>query len=243
MSKNDLKEVREHAKSQLLLTDGHYTAEELIDWSVSTHKRATVSAVVAVFYAEQARYEGLTPFEYLCDVVSAKFKAYAEGDKGARGDAVELITRYAVKHGFIRYEDVRVKTLSEIDISSKKLNVSIEVGHNGKSFLQAAIAGTPKEEITAEQLMFGYYDVLIYGSLGQHFTANDLLKNEFLDHMFVFENKYEFPQAIAGRKGIASGWNVSHERATVQYNSSLAGRFEEYCKVNHIPTLREWLDK
>ena len=84
---------------------------------------------------------------------------------------------------------------------------------------------------------------MIYGAFQKDYTAETLLDDEkFLRIMKVFTDKYEFPRAIAGRNGLASGWNVAHEKATIQYNDSLRIRFKDYCKEHKVLTLGEYIN-
>ena len=217
-----------------------FSVEDAQNLNLDNHYDLTPSLVTLLYHQRLAKYLGKAPAEYLREYVLAKFEAYAHGDKGARGDAVEAVVRFHLKKRFITYSDVMTQTLMKTDVSTRRGRV--EIGHNGKTFQSAYVpADMDKSEYTEQNYMNGRFEIVIYGAFRKDFTADDLLSDKVLRVMRVFVNKYEFPQAIAGKHGLASGWNVAHERATIQYSDSLRIRFTDYCKANHVPTLGEFL--
>ena len=228
---------------KLIETDGEFSIDEAMDFAMDEDLGLAEAFVTLLWHQRSARYHGVAPAQFLREYVEAKFVRFAEGDKGARGDAVEAVARYHLKKRFIHYNDVMTSDLKRKDVTSKRFG-AIEVGHNGKTFQKAYVpASQDKATFTERNYMNGDFEVVVYGAFQKDFTAEDLLNDEkFLRIMKVFTNKYEFPQAIAGRHGLASGWNVAHERATVQYNDALRIRFKEYCKVHHVLTLGQYIN-
>lgn len=229
---------------KLIANDGDVSLKDAMRLAMDNALGLDIQFVTLLYHQRVARYKGTKPAEFLREYVAAKFAAYEQGDRGARGDAVEAVTRYYLKRKFITYNDVMTASIEKNDVTSKRLG-KVEVGHNGKTFQQAYVpADEDKNSFTAENYMNGDFQVVVYGAFKKDFTADTLLNEEkFLGTMRVFTNKYEFPQAIAGKHGLSSGWNIAHERATVQYNDSLRHRFDEYCAANQIPTLGEFLKK
>lgn len=219
-----------------------FSAEDAQKLNLDNHYDLTPSLVTLLYFQRQAKYLDVTPYEFLVQYVLAKFEAYAHGDKGARGDAVEAVVRYHLKRKFITYNDVMTQTLTKTDVKTRF--GLVEIGHNGKTFQAAYVpADMDKADYTEENYMNGKFEIVIYGAFRKDFTADDLLTDKVLRVMKVFTDKYQFPHAIAGKHGLASGWNVAHERATVQYSDALRIRFTDYCKENGIPTLGEFLDE
>lgn len=218
------------------------TVDDAQEINLSEELDLSPSLVTLLFFQRRAHYLAVAPAQFLSEYVAAKFDAFAHGDKGARGDAIEAVVRFHLKKRFISYSDVMTQTAKKTDISTRFGKV--EVGHNGKTFQSAYVpASMAKGEFTAQNYMNGNYTVLIYGAFRKDFSAEDLLSDKLLRTMRVFVNKYQFPEAIAGKHGLASGWNVAHERATVQYSDALRIRFTDYCKANNIPTLGEFLSE
>lgn len=239
--KNARKFFQDWVDRQLLETDGELTEREAVKFAIESELDLVPSYAALIYHQREAKYNSVSPIDFLREYVHAKFVAYAAGDKGARGDAIEAIVRFFLKHRFITYSDVMVQEAKKTDITAKA--GKIEVGHNGKTFRSAFVpADMDKSEFTERNYMNGAYEIVIYGAFRKDFTE-DRIFEKVLKTMRVFTNKYEFPHAIAGRNGLASGWNVAHERATVQYTDALRLRFEDYCKENNVPTLGEWLSE
>lgn len=196
-----------------------------------------------LYLQRKARYDGTSPVEFLHEYIDHKFESYGRGNKGARGEAVEAVVRYLIRKKWINYSDVFCAEQKKTDIVSK--HGMIEVGHNGKTFQNAFVpSDQDKEEFTVENYMNGKFSIVIYGAFEKDFGAELVHDLDRVGRiMKVFTDKYEFPYAIAGKKGLASGWNVAHEKATVQYNDALRIRFKEYCKVNHVPSLNDWINE
>lgn len=242
MAKNNRAVMTAWIDAQLVLSDGELTADEAVQHNLDERLDLPEALVRWLWQARSAKFAGVKPAEFLREYILAKFEAYNNGDRSARGDAVEVMTRFELKRRFITYNDVVVAKEDSKDVTSKRGR--IEIGHNGKSFGSSVVpAGMAKESFTAENYMNGDYEIFIYGAFPKDFGPEYLLEEErFLKIMKVFENKYEFPSAVAGRNGIASGFNVANERATVQYNDSLRIRFKDYCKANGVLTLGEYIE-
>jgi hypothetical protein len=240
--KSERARLVEWLDKELIATGGELTVKDTIAYCASNKVALEKKLVCLLFYQRCAKYEGKSPKQFLLEYLKVKFEQYEQGDKGARGDAIEALTRFYLKHGFVHYNDVMTQSVKKSDVSAKR--AVYEIGHNGKTFQEALIPeGMEKADLTAENYMNGRYNVLIYGVFNPNFTIKSLLNEEkFLTTMKVFPNKYEFCNAIAGRNGISSGWNVSHCRATVQYNYSLQNRFTTYCEEHNIMTLKEYLE-
>ena len=240
--KSDRARFVEWVDKELIATDGELTVSEAIKHCAIDHLALEKKLACLLFYQRCAKYEGKSPKEFLLEYLYVKFEQYERGDKGARGDAIEALVRFYLKHGFIHYNDVMTQSVKKSDVGAKR--AVYEIGHNGKTFQEALIPdGMDKSELTVENYMNGKYNVLIYGVFNPQFTIKSLLNEEkFLTTMKVFTNKYQFCEAIAGKNGIASGWNVSHCRATVQYNYSLQNRFTDYCEKYSVMTLKEYLE-
>lgn len=239
--KNASKFFKEWVDRQLMETDGELSEHEAVQFAIDSELDLVPAYAALIYHQREAKYSAVSPAEFLQEYVHAKFVAYNSGDKGARGDAIEAVVRFFVKRRFITYSDVMTQEAKKTDITAKA--GKIEVGHNGKTFRSAYVpADMDKSEFTERNYMNGSFEIVIYGAFRKDFSE-DRFFEKVLRTMRVFENKYEFPHAIAGRNGLASGWNVAHERATVQYTDGLRLRFEDYCNEHGVPTLGEWLNK
>lgn len=228
---------------KLIETDGDFDIADAMAIVINRDLGLDESFVTLIWHQRSARYHGVAPAQFLREYVEAKFVAYTEGDKGARGDAIEAVARYHLKKRFITYTDVMTAEQDKRDVTSKRFG-KVEIGHNGKTFQEAYVpASQEKASYTERNYMNGNFEIVIYGAFKKDFTAEDLLNDEkFLRIMKVFTDKFEFPRAIAGRNGLASGWNVAHEKATVQYNDALRLRFKDYCAEHEILTLGQYIN-